>query len=76
MNVESPSNDTSSIVAGIGGNHSLLFRYKEDFIEGRVGTFAVAPDVDGLICISIIVPRYTCGIGVASVVILSFVNGL
>ena len=38
---QSPSNDTSSIIAGIGGNHSLLFRYKEDFIEGSVGTFAV-----------------------------------
>ena len=66
-------NDTSSIVAGIGGNRSLLFLYKEDFIEGRVGTFAVAPDVDGFKCISVIVSRYTCGIGVASVVTLSFI---
>ena len=69
---KSPSNDTSSIVAGIGGNDFLLFRYNEDFIEGRVRVFAVAPDVDGLMCISFIVSLYTCGIGVVSVVTLSF----
>ena len=64
--------ETSSIVLGIGGKRFLRCRYIDEGRDGNVGTLHTAADAGGICDKATMVSVYIVGIGVDSLLALSF----